>query len=121
MHGFCDVTYFDRDRGNSFCLHTSLLAPTSIACCLACAESVATASLACVGNRRARRLRRLVFLTNFDFAAQNRALFDDDATRLHIASNTAGVPDLDAFAGGGTNFLLHSRVPLLAIKPLAQR
>src|SRR5260370_16508096 len=44
-------------------------------------------------------LQRLVFQTNFDFAAQNRAVFDDDATRLHTASNSAGAPDLDALAG----------------------
>src|SRR6266849_7262024 len=30
MHGFCHVTYFDRDRGYSFYVHTSLLAPSSI-------------------------------------------------------------------------------------------
>jgi hypothetical protein len=40
-----------------------------------------------------------LFLVNFDLAAQNRAVFDDDATHLHIASNSAGAPDLDALAG----------------------
>jgi hypothetical protein len=33
------------------------------------------------GNCRPRRLRRLIFLMDFDLAAQNRAVFDDEATR----------------------------------------
>jgi len=41
----------------------------------------------------------LVVLVDFDLASQNRAVFDGDATRLHVASNSAGAPDLDALAG----------------------
>ena len=49
-------------------------------------------------NRRGRRLRRFVFLSDLDLATQNRAIFDDDAPRLHVACNSAGARNLDALA-----------------------
>ncbi len=50
------------------------------------------------GNLWLRRLRRCVFLSDLDLATQNRAIFDDDAPRLHIACNSAGARNVDALA-----------------------
>src|SRR5260370_17254895 len=47
------------------------------------------------GNRRWRKLRRLVFLTTLDLAAQDCAIFDDNAMRLHVACDSASPGNLD--------------------------
>src|SRR6266446_6940393 len=48
------------------------------------------------GNRRWGKLRRLVFLTTLDLAAQDCAIFDDNAARLHVACDSASPGNLDA-------------------------
>src|SRR2546422_11606291 len=50
------------------------------------------------GNRRWGKLRRLVFLTTLDLAAQDCAIFDDNAARLHVACDSASPGNLDALA-----------------------
>src|SRR5260370_38278527 len=50
------------------------------------------------GNRRWGKLRRLVFLTALDLAAQDCAIFDDNAARLHVACDSASPGNLDALA-----------------------
>src|SRR6266851_9108812 len=54
-------------------------------------------------NRRGRRLRRFVFLSDLNLATHNRAIFDDDAPRLHVACNSAAARNLDALALEGAN------------------
>src|SRR2546425_9023040 len=49
-------------------------------------------------NRRWGKLRRLVFLTTLDLAAQDCAIFDDNAARLHVACDSASPGNLDALA-----------------------
>src|SRR5207245_8935157 len=50
------------------------------------------------GNRRWGKLRRLVFLTTLDLAAQDCASVDDNPARLHAACDSAGPGSLDAVA-----------------------
>src|SRR5260370_33809225 len=50
------------------------------------------------GNRRRGKLRRLVFLTPLDLAAQDCALFEDHAAPLHIACHSASPGNLESLA-----------------------
>src|SRR5713226_9420038 len=50
------------------------------------------------GNRRWRKLGRLVLLTTLDLAAQDCAIFYDNAARLHVACDSASAGNPDALA-----------------------